>query len=122
MLSKTTFWNGESFSVLVPGIIGSLQALEVIKLSVGCGSLYNGKMLLFDGLSASFRTIKLRNKNPACEICGENPTITQLIDYTQFCGASPDDKVKWIFYTVGLLGYFRFFHWGALKIFGKSRF
>lgn len=50
-------------------------------------------MLIFDGMDSSFRNIKLRNKNPKCKVCGEEPEIRELIDYEQFCGAKSDDKV-----------------------------
>lgn len=77
---------------VVPGIIGCIQALEAIKLATGIGSPYSQKLLMFDGLDGSFRTIKLRPKKPSCEVCGENPSVAQLIDYEQFCGASATDK------------------------------
>ncbi len=64
------------------GIIGSLQALEAIKYITGAGDLLTGYMLTFDGLKGEFRKIKL-GKNPDCAICGERPTITELIDYEQ---------------------------------------
>ena len=50
-------------------------------------------MLVFDGFEGIFRTVKLRPRMPECVVCGDNPSITELIDYEQFCGASPDDKV-----------------------------
>ncbi|KND00824.1 uncharacterized protein SPPG_03929 [Spizellomyces punctatus DAOM BR117] len=77
---------------VVPGIIGCLQALEVIKIASGLGTSFSQKMLLFDATSGAFRTIKLRGQSPTCAICGKNPTITDLIDYVQFCGAAPTDK------------------------------
>ncbi len=70
---------------VLPGIIGSLQANEVIKLIIGQGDPLIGRLLLFDALRMSFRELKLR-KNPDCPICSENPTQTELIDYEQFCG------------------------------------
>ncbi|KAJ1340944.1 hypothetical protein BSLG_004417 [Batrachochytrium salamandrivorans] len=77
---------------VVPGIIGCIQALEVIKIVSGMQTSYSQKMLLFDATQGSFRTVKLRGKNPSCEVCGTNPTITEPIDYIQFCGVSPHDK------------------------------
>lgn len=75
---------GGVFGVL-PGVIGSLQAVEAIKLILGIGKPMIGRLLLFDALGLSFKELKLR-KNPECPICGEHPTITQLIDYNEFCG------------------------------------
>lgn len=70
---------------VLPGTIGTLQATEVIKLILGIGAPLINRLLLYDALDGSFQTIQLR-KNPACAVCGEHPTITQLIDYEQFCG------------------------------------
>lgn len=70
---------------ILPGIMGTIQATEVIKLILGIGEPLIGKLLLFDALDMSMRTLKLR-RDPACPICGENPTIHELIDYEQFCG------------------------------------
>ncbi len=72
------------FGVL-PGIVGSMQASEVIKLILGIGEPLIGKLLLFDALEMSMQTIRLR-KNPACAVCGDNPSIHELIDYEEFCG------------------------------------
>ena len=74
---------------VLPGVIGSLQANEAIKLLLGIGEPLVGRYLLFDALDASFREVKLR-RDPACPVCGENPTITDYIDYEGFC-ASPAD-------------------------------
>jgi molybdopterin/thiamine biosynthesis adenylyltransferase/rhodanese-related sulfurtransferase len=69
-----------------PGIIGSIQALETIKLIVGKGKPLIGRLLAFDGLNLRFREVRLR-KDPACLACGANPTITEeLVDYQEFCG------------------------------------
>lgn len=76
----------------VPGVIGSLQALEAIKIVVGMEPAYLGKMLLFDGKNGTFKTIKLRSKLPSCLICGTNPSITELQDYALFCGSTATDK------------------------------
>ncbi len=73
---------------VLPGIIGSLQANEVIKLIVGAGDPLIGRLVLFDALKLKFRELKLR-KNPECPICSEHPTQTGLIDYEQFCGIDP---------------------------------
>lgn len=70
---------------VLPGIIGSLQANEAIKLLLGIGEPASGKLLLVDSLTFSFDTVNLR-KNPNCKVCGEHPEITELIDYEQFCG------------------------------------
>ncbi|MBA3345475.1 MAG: molybdopterin-synthase adenylyltransferase MoeB [Gemmatimonadales bacterium] len=76
---------------VLPGIIGSIQALETVKWIIGAGDSLVGRLVLFDALKLRFRELKLR-KDPACPICGENPTIRELIDYEAFCGigAEPD--------------------------------
>jgi molybdopterin/thiamine biosynthesis adenylyltransferase/rhodanese-related sulfurtransferase/molybdopterin converting factor small subunit len=73
---------------ILPGIIGLVQATEVVKLVLGVGEPLIGRLLLFDALAMQFRTLKLR-KDPACPVCGPNPTVTALIDYQQFCGFTP---------------------------------
>ena len=73
---------------VLPGIVGSLQALEAIKWIVGAGEPLLGRLLLFDALRVRFREIALR-RDPACPACGEAPTITELIDYEAFCGLTP---------------------------------
>jgi molybdopterin/thiamine biosynthesis adenylyltransferase/rhodanese-related sulfurtransferase/molybdopterin converting factor small subunit len=70
---------------VLPGIIGSIQALETIKWIIGAGSSLIGRLLLFDALKLRFRELELR-KDPACPLCGTNPTISELIDYEAFCG------------------------------------
>jgi adenylyltransferase/sulfurtransferase len=70
---------------VLPGIVGSLQAMETIKLILGVGESLAGRLLLFDALAMRFRELKVR-QNPACPICGENRTINKLIDYEEFCG------------------------------------
>jgi sulfur-carrier protein adenylyltransferase/sulfurtransferase len=70
---------------ILPGLVGVIQATEVIKLILGIGDPLIGRLLLIDALGMSFRQLKLR-KNPDCPVCGKNPTITELIDYEQFCG------------------------------------
>ena len=64
------------------GVIGSLQAMEAIKYIIGKGELLTGRLLTYDALSMTFRTIKLP-KNHDCPVCGDHPTITKLIDYEQ---------------------------------------
>ncbi|MCX7762786.1 MAG: molybdopterin-synthase adenylyltransferase MoeB [Candidatus Kryptonium sp.] len=78
---------------VLPGIIGTIQALEAIKLILGVGEPLIGKLLLFDALKMKFRELKLR-KNPQCPICGENPTIKELIDYEAFCGITPEQALR----------------------------
>src|SRR5436190_5906563 len=70
---------------VLPGIIGCIQAAEILKLALGKGSSLIGRLLLFNALDMKFRELKLR-RDPQCPLCGENPTITKLIDYEQFCG------------------------------------
>lgn len=70
---------------ILPGLIGCIQATEAVKLLMGQGSPLIGRLLLYDALAMSFREFKVR-RNPNCPICGNAPTITQLIDYEQFCG------------------------------------
>ena len=70
---------------ILPGIIGTIQATETIKLILGNGEPLIGRLLLFNALKMRFRELKL-HKNPGCALCGPNRTITQLIDYEQFCG------------------------------------
>jgi molybdopterin/thiamine biosynthesis adenylyltransferase/rhodanese-related sulfurtransferase len=75
---------------VLPGIIGSLQAMETIKLLLGTGDSLAGRLLLFDALALKFRELKLR-KNPDCPVCGANPAITKLIDYFEFCGVRGEE-------------------------------
>jgi adenylyltransferase/sulfurtransferase len=70
---------------VLPGIVGSLQAIEAIKLILGIGESLVGRLLLIDTLDMSFRTLNVQ-RNPACPLCGDHPTVTELIDYEQFCG------------------------------------
>ena len=70
---------------ILPGVVGTLQATEAIKLILGVGESLVGRFLLFDALKLRFRELKVR-KDPDCPVCGEHPTVTQLIDYEQFCG------------------------------------
>jgi molybdopterin/thiamine biosynthesis adenylyltransferase/rhodanese-related sulfurtransferase len=70
---------------VLPGIVGTIQACETLKLIIGKGEPLIGRLLLFDALGMKFRELKLR-KNPECPVCGERRTITKLIDYAEFCG------------------------------------
>nr|NIP78184.1 molybdopterin-synthase adenylyltransferase MoeB [Gemmatimonadota bacterium]NIQ52558.1 molybdopterin-synthase adenylyltransferase MoeB [Gemmatimonadota bacterium]NIU72696.1 molybdopterin-synthase adenylyltransferase MoeB [Gammaproteobacteria bacterium]NIX43102.1 molybdopterin-synthase adenylyltransferase MoeB [Gemmatimonadota bacterium]NIY07264.1 molybdopterin-synthase adenylyltransferase MoeB [Gemmatimonadota bacterium] len=72
---------------VLPGVIGSLQALETVKLITGAGEPLIGRLLLFDGLGMKWREMKLR-RNPDCPVCGDEPTVTELIDYEEFCGVA----------------------------------
>ncbi len=70
---------------VLPGIIGCIQAIETIKLILGLGDSLAGRLLLFDALAMEFREVKLR-RDPECPVCGDHPTVTELIDYVEFCG------------------------------------
>jgi len=76
---------------ILPGLVGVIQATEVIKLILGQGQPLIGRLLLVDALNMGFRELKLR-KNPDCPVCGTHPTVTKLIDYNQFCGITPEPK------------------------------
>jgi molybdopterin/thiamine biosynthesis adenylyltransferase/rhodanese-related sulfurtransferase len=73
---------------VLPGIVGSLQANEALKLALGIGETLSGRLLLFDALSTEFSEVILR-RDPNCPVCGEHPTITEYIDYVEFCSGSP---------------------------------
>ena len=73
---------------VLPGIIGTIQATETIKLIIGVGEPLIGRFLIFDALRMRFRELKLR-KDADCPVCGTHPTVRQLIDYEQFCGVTP---------------------------------
>ena len=72
----------------LPGIVGTIQAVEVIKLVLGLGDPLIGRLLIFDALAMEFSEVNIR-RDPKCPICGDNPSITELIDYEQFCGVAP---------------------------------
>src|SRR6201996_4861942 len=76
---------------ILPGLVGIIQASEVVKLILGKGDPLIGRLLLVDALGMRFRELKLR-KNPECPVCGPHPTVTALIDYDQFCGITPPTK------------------------------
>jgi adenylyltransferase/sulfurtransferase len=73
---------------VLPGLIGIIQATETIKLILGAGQPLVGRLLLYDAFNMRFRELKLR-RDPECPVCGDRPSITQLIDYEQFCGITP---------------------------------
>ncbi len=73
---------------VLPGVIGTIQATEAIKLILGVGEPLVGRLLLYDAFNMRFRELKAR-RDPACPVCGDRPTVTKLIDYEQFCGIAP---------------------------------
>jgi len=73
---------------VLPGIVGSLQASEALKLALGVGESLSGRLLLFDALATEFNEVTLR-RDPECPVCGDNPTITEYIDYVEFCSGRP---------------------------------
>jgi len=74
---------------VLPGIIGSIQVLETIKLILGNGRTLIGRLIVFDALNSTCRELKL-HKDPECSVCGEHPTVTELIDYETFCGVGAE--------------------------------
>ena len=70
---------------MLPGLVGSIQATETVKLIMGIGESLSGRLLLIDALDMDFRTVRVR-RNPQCPLCGDNPSVTELIDYEAFCG------------------------------------
>jgi adenylyltransferase/sulfurtransferase len=78
---------------ILPGIIGLIQATEVIKLILNKGETLIGRLMIFDALGMKFREMRLR-KDEDCPICGDSPTIRELIDYEQFCGIAREDKAN----------------------------
>jgi adenylyltransferase/sulfurtransferase len=76
---------------VLPGIMGTMQALEVIKLLLGIGTSLAGRLLVFDALAMEFRLLRI-HRNPSCPLCGDQPTITGLIDYGEFCGTPAPDQ------------------------------
>src|ERR1700689_305784 len=75
---------------VLPGIVGTIQAAETLKLIIGKGEPLIGRLLLFDALAMKFRELRLR-KNPECPVCGENPPLKKLIDYAEFCGVRGEE-------------------------------
>jgi adenylyltransferase/sulfurtransferase len=80
---------------VLPGTIGAIQATEAIKLIIGQGESLIGRLLLYDALGMTFDEVRLR-KNPNCPVCGPNPTVTELIDYEQFCGMPAHDRSMYV--------------------------
>lgn len=83
---------------ILPGVIGLIQATEAVKILVGIGRTLVGRLMVYDALQMTFRELKIR-KDPSCPVCGDHPTITELIDYNEFCGltrgdASQNDLIK----------------------------
>ncbi|WP_182871015.1 molybdopterin-synthase adenylyltransferase MoeB [Stieleria mannarensis] len=78
---------------ILPGIVGTLQATEAIKLILGIGESLSGRLLLLDALEMKFRELKVR-RDPTCPLCGDAPTITAPIDYDQFCGTPKQDAAQ----------------------------
>jgi molybdopterin/thiamine biosynthesis adenylyltransferase/rhodanese-related sulfurtransferase len=76
---------------VLPGVVGTIQATEAVKLIIGQGDPLIGRLLLFDALKMKFKELKLR-KDPKCPLCGPAPTVTELIDYQFFCGETPAQK------------------------------
>ena len=76
---------------ILPGLVGVIQATETIKLILGSGETLAGRLLLVDAFTMRFRELKLR-RNPECPVCGDHPTIRELIDYEQFCGMRGEEK------------------------------
>ena len=76
---------------ILPGLVGVIQATEAIKLILGSGESLVGRLLMVDALSMRFRELKVR-KNPDCPVCGDHPTVTELIDYEQFCGVRGTER------------------------------
>lgn len=70
---------------MLPGVIGVIQATETIKLIIGKGEPLIGRLLMYDSLAMRFREVRIR-RDPSCPICGDNPTITELMDYEELCG------------------------------------
>jgi sulfur-carrier protein adenylyltransferase/sulfurtransferase len=79
---------------VLPGTIGAIQASEAIKLILGVGEPLIGRLLLYDALTMTFDEVRLR-KNPKCPVCSDNPTLTELIDYEQFCGMPAHDRSEY---------------------------
>jgi adenylyltransferase/sulfurtransferase len=75
---------------ILPGLVGCIQATEAIKILLGAGSTLIGRLLLYDAWQMKFQEFKIR-RNPKCPLCGDQPTITKLIDYDQFCGVRPPE-------------------------------
>ena len=77
---------------ILPGVVGTIQATETVKLIIGVGEPLINRFMIYDALRMKFRELKLR-RDPECPVCGDRPTVTQLIDYEQFCGITPASPV-----------------------------
>ena len=75
------------------GLVGSIQAVETLKLIMGIGESLTSRLLLIDALSMDFREVKIK-RNANCPLCGDNPTVTELIDYEVFCGVAPHSEIS----------------------------
>ena len=84
---------------ILPGVIGCIQATETIKLILGKGRPLIGRLLLYDALEMQFREVRIK-RDPTCPLCGDNPTITELIDYEQFCGMRGEGESPVLFFSV----------------------
>jgi adenylyltransferase/sulfurtransferase len=100
---------------VVPGVVGSLQALEAIKLVLGIGTPLVGRLLLFDGLDLGFRELEVR-RDAECPVCGDHPTVTELIDYEAFCGVGRDALPAVPEITVEELAHAREAHDGVMVV------
>jgi adenylyltransferase/sulfurtransferase len=78
---------------VLPGIIGTIQAMEAIKIILGAGQPLIGRLLVFDALGMRFREFALQ-RDPSCPICGDNRTIHELVDYDELCGVTPHDPAR----------------------------
>ncbi len=78
---------------VLPGVVGSIQATEALKLALGIGEPLIGRLLLFDALAESFTEVSLR-RDPSCPVCGDEPTITEYIDYVEFCTGSSETSAR----------------------------
>ena len=78
---------------ILPGVIGTIQATETVKLIIGVGEPLINRFMIYDALRMKFRELKLR-RDPDCPVCGDSPTVTQLIDYEQFCGVTPAAQIS----------------------------
>jgi len=73
---------------VLPGVIGVIQATEAVKIILGKGKTLSGRLMLYDAMDMHFREVKLR-RDPACPVCGDSPTITEYVDYVEFCSGRP---------------------------------
>ena len=85
---------------VLPGIVGSIQASETIKMIIGRGESLSGRLLLFDALEMRFRELHL-DRDPGCPVCGDHPTVTQLIDYDDFCGVGEAKETQHVVPEIG---------------------